>query len=200
MWVDIVTVSILAYAGWQGFRKGFIMALFSFAALFIGWAAAVKCSAVAAVWLSRTFGMPSKWWPILAFVAVLLLVSALVRNVGRLLEKTAEDVMLGPLNRMAGFVVFASLYLMLYSILLFYIDELGMISPEVRKASSTFAVISGWAPAAMAALGKLLPFLGDAFQELQRFFDGLPGQGSGRPTLDATTFPFSGITASAYLI
>jgi len=200
MWVDIVTVSILAYAGWQGFRKGFIMALFSFAALFIGWAAAMKCSAIAAVWLSQTFGMPSKWWPILAFVAVLLLVSALVRNVGRLLEKTAEDVMLGPLNRMAGFVVFASLYLMLYSILLYYMGELGLISSEVRKASSTFGVISGWAPAAMAALGKFIPFLGDVFQELQRFFDGLPAQGSGRSMIDAAAFTPGGITASANLI
>ncbi|MEY4885283.1 MAG: hypothetical protein RL151_592 [Bacteroidota bacterium] len=178
MWIDIVTVAILAYAGWQGFRKGVIMAVFSFAALFIGLAAAMKLSAISAVWLSETVGMPSKWWPVLSFIAVLVLVSALVRNVGRLLEKTAEDVMLGPLNKMAGFVVFALLYLMFYSILLYYMDRLGFISAEVRGASSTFSVVSAWAPAALGLLGRIFPFLGDVFQELQLFFEGLSLKGA----------------------
>lgn len=178
MWIDIVTVAILAYAGWQGFRKGVIMAVFSFAALFIGLAAAMKLSAISAVWLSETVGMPSKWWPVLSFIAVLVLVSALVRNVGRLLEKTAEDVMLGPLNKMAGFVVFALLYLMFYSILLYYMDRLGFISAEVRGASSTFSVVSAWAPAALGLLGRIFPFLGDVFHELQLFFEGLSLKGA----------------------
>lgn len=173
MWIDIVTVSILAYAGWQGFSKGFIMALFSFAALFIGLAAAMKLSAISAVWISELSGIHSKWWPALAFVAVMVLVSALVRNIGKLLQKTAEDVMLGPLNRMMGFAVFALLYLMLYSILLYYVNELGLIRPETRKDSTTFGIVSAWGPAAIGALGKLIPFLGDVFQELQRFFEGL---------------------------
>jgi membrane protein required for colicin V production len=178
MWIDIVTVAILAYAGWQGFRKGVIMAVFSFGALFIGVAAAVKLSAVSAVWLSEALGMPSKWWPVLSFIAVLVVVSALVRNVGRLLEKTAEDVMLGPLNRMAGFVVFALLYLMLYSILLYYMDRLGLIRAEVRSASTTFGTVSAWGPAAIGMLGRIFPFLGDVFRELQEFFEGMSQKGS----------------------
>jgi membrane protein required for colicin V production len=138
----------------------------------------MKLSAISAVWLSETVGMPSKWWPVLSFIAVLVLVSALVRNVGRLLEKTAEDVMLGPLNKMAGFVVFALLYLMFYSILLYYMDRLGFISAEVRGASSTFSVVSAWAPAALGLLGRIFPFLGDVFQELQLFFEGLSLKGA----------------------
>ena len=177
MWIDIVTVGILAYAGWQGFRKGFIMAMFSFAAFFIGWAAAMKLSAVSAVWISEASGMPSKWWPLLSFIVLLVVVSAFVRNLGGLVEKTAEDVMLGPLNRMAGFVVFALSYMMLYSIVLYYVDRLGLIRAEVRDGSSTFAMVSEWGPAAIGTLGTLIPFLGDVFQELQRFFDGITAKG-----------------------
>jgi membrane protein required for colicin V production len=173
MWIDIVTVCVLAYAGWQGFSKGVIMAVFSFAAFFIGLAAAMKLSAISAVWLSEALNMPSKWWPVLSFIAVLVFVSALVKNIGRLLEKTAEDVMLGPLNRMLGFVFFALLYLLFYSIGLYYMDRLGLISAEVRASSSTFGVVSAWGPAAIGVLGKIFPFLGDVFQELQQFFQGL---------------------------
>lgn len=178
MWIDIVTVCILAYAGWQGFSKGLIMAMFSFAALFIGWAAAMKLSAVSAVWISEALAMPSKWWPVLTFIILLVVVSAFVRNLGKLVEKTAEDVMLGPLNRMAGFVVYAMLYLMLYSIVLYYIDRMGLIGAEVRQGSTTFGVVSTWGPAAVGTLGKLIPFLGDVFQELQRFFDGIAVKGT----------------------
>lgn len=178
MWIDIATVCILAYAGWQGFRKGFIMAMFSFAALFIGWAAAMKLSAISAVWISEALSMPSKWWPVLTFIMLLVVISAFVRNLGKLVEKTAEDVMLGPLNRMAGFIVFALLYLMLYSIILYYTDKLGLIAAEVRKGSATFGLVSAWGPAAVGALGKLIPFLGDVFLELQRFFDGIADNGA----------------------
>jgi membrane protein required for colicin V production len=106
-----------------------------------------------------------------------VVVSAFVRNLGGLVEKTAEDVMLGPLNRMAGFVVFALSYMMLYSIVLYYVDRLGLIRAEVRDGSSTFAMVSEWGPAAIGTLGKLIPFLGDVFQELQRFFDGITVKG-----------------------
>lgn len=171
MWIDVATVCILAYAGWQGFRKGLIMSVFSFAALFIGLAAAMKLSSMLAGWLSASVDLPSKWWPALAFIALLLVAASLVRNIGKLVQKTAEDVMLGPLNRMAGFLFYALVYLILYSILLFYMNQLGLISADIRASSLTFEVISSWGPKAVGALGRLIPFLGDVFTDLQRFFE-----------------------------
>jgi membrane protein required for colicin V production len=178
MWIDVVLVLVLVLSGWHGFRKGFIMSLFSCAALFIGLAAALKCSSMVAGMLAERMDKPPGWLPVLVFVALFLLVSALVRQIGNLLDKTAEDVMLGPLNRLAGFTVYALLYIMIYSILLYYADRMGWISPEVRSASSTFVQISTWGPSAIKAFGRLIPLMGNVIQDLQRFFEGLHAPGS----------------------
>lgn len=173
MWIDVLLVFVLVLSGWQGLRKGFIMSLFSCAALFIGLAAALKCSSMVAGMLAERMDKPSGWLPVVVFIALFLLVSDFVRQIGKLLDKTAEDVMLGPLNRLAGFAIYALLYLVIYSILLYYADKLGWISPEVRSASSTFDVISAWGPTAIEALGRLIPFMGDVIDDLKRFFEGL---------------------------
>lgn len=178
MWIDVVLVFVLVLSGWHGFRKGFIMSLFSCAALFLGLAVAMKGSSVVAGWLADHLEKSPVWLPVLAFLVVFLLVSALVRQIGGMLEKTAEDVMLGPLNRLAGFAIYALLYLMIYSVLLYYMDKLGWIRPEVRSASSTFAALSGWGPSVIEAFGRFIPFMGDVIQELQRFFESRSISGS----------------------
>jgi hypothetical protein len=55
---------------------------------------------------------------------------------------------------------------------------MGLIGAEVRQGSTTFGVVSTWGPVAVGALGKVIPFLGDVFQELQRFFDGIAVNGT----------------------
>jgi membrane protein required for colicin V production len=53
--IDIIYIIILAMAALKGFRQGMVVAAFSFVAFFVGLAAAVKLSAIVAVWLEESF-------------------------------------------------------------------------------------------------------------------------------------------------
>ena len=57
MWIDIVFLVALIVAVVKGAMRGIVMALFSFAGWFIGLAAALKLSAVVAVYMQEHTGI-----------------------------------------------------------------------------------------------------------------------------------------------
>src|SRR5947207_12924957 len=105
MLIDLVFVALLVLAVIKGYTKGFIIAIFSLLALIIGVAAAMKCSAAVATWLSSSLHAGTRWLPVLAFLLVFLIVVLLVRLGAKAVEKMVELAMLGCVNRLAGIVL-----------------------------------------------------------------------------------------------
>jgi membrane protein required for colicin V production len=173
MSIDLVWVALLALAAFKGFSRGLIMALFSFAALFIGLAAALKLSSTVANYFRDMEGIPSQWWPVLAFVGVFLLAALLVRIAGGVAEKTLELVKLGWVNKIGGFLVYATLYTLLFSVVLFYLSQMNIVTEEMRGKSRTYDYIRPWGPWAIQGLSRLIPALKDVFKDLQAFFGDL---------------------------
>jgi membrane protein required for colicin V production len=171
MIIDIIFLFILALAAFKGFRQGLVLAAFSFAAFFIGLAAAIKLSAMVAVWLEESFQKPSAWWPFLAFALVLLIVSGLVRAAAALVSKTLDLVMLGWINKLGGFLLYAILYTLIFSVVLFYYDQMAHIAADTRERSFIYSYIEPWGEWTMNALGKWIPQLKDVFHDMERFFE-----------------------------
>jgi membrane protein required for colicin V production len=173
MFIDFIFVLLLAMAAWKGFSKGLIVAIFSFLAIFIGLAAALKLSAVVAGWLAGSTNIGSYWLPFLSFVLVMIGVAFLVRLGGRVLERTANALLLGPFNKLGGFLLYAIIYLLLYSVLLFYSNQLGLLKETTIAGSKTFHWIAPWGPRAINGLGRIIPLFRDLFAQLQQFFDSM---------------------------
>lgn len=171
MVIDIIFLVILAVAAFKGFSRGLIMAVFSLASLFVGLAAALKLSSVVAAYLRRSDALPSQWWPVIAFILVFIGAMLVVRAIGKLLEKTVENVMLGPVNRIGGFLVFALLYLLMFSVVLFYLTQMNVLGEPLKTASVTYRYIAPWGPTAISWLGTIFPFFSSVFTELQAFFE-----------------------------
>lgn len=171
MGIDIVFLIILAAAAMKGFSRGLIMAVFSFAALFIGLAAALKLSSVVANYFKDSINIPSHWWPILAFAAVFIIASIIVKAVGGVVEKTVQVAMLGWVNRIGGFLVYAVLYTLLFSVVLFFLKEMNLISESLISSSVSYSFIEPWGPWTLAGLGKIIPAFKDVFADLQDFFE-----------------------------
>ena len=117
----------------KGFSRGLIMAVFSFAALFIGLAAALKLSSVVANYFKDSINIPSHWWPILAFAAVFIIASLIVKAAGGVVEKTVQVAMLGWVNRIGGFLVYAVLYTLLVQccVVFFERNESDFRKPDI---------------------------------------------------------------------
>jgi membrane protein required for colicin V production len=170
MWIDLVWLFLMAMAAINGFRKGFVGAAFSFAAFFIGLAAALKLSAIVAVYLKESFDSYSAWWPVIAFVLVFLLVGGLVKMAAGVLEKTLDFVMLGWINKITGFFLYAIMYTLIFSVVLFYFDQIAHISDHVKQQSKVYAYIEPWGEWTMNTLGNLIPWFKDIFKDMEEFF------------------------------
>jgi membrane protein required for colicin V production len=176
MILDIVVAVILILAVIKGYRQGLIVALFSVIAFIVGLAAAMKLSVVVADYIGKAVKISDKWLPIISFAVVFLIVVLLVRLGARFIQKTVEFAMLGWLNKIGGILLYAGLYILIFSILIFYTDQLGFIKAETKNESVTYAYIQPWGPKLMEGLGKIIPVFKGMFKDLEDFFDGVSKQ------------------------
>jgi membrane protein required for colicin V production len=84
--------------------------------------------------------------------------------------------MLGWLNKIGGILLYAGLYILIFSILIFYADQLGFIKSETKNESVTYAYVQPWGPKLMDGLGKIIPVFKGMFRDLEDFFDGVSKQ------------------------
>lgn len=171
MLIDIIAFALLLFALFKGWRKGLIIALFSFVAFFIGLAAALKLSSLAATYIGTYSTLSQRWLPVVAFLAVFILVSLLVTMGAKMLEGIVKMAMLGWVNKLGGIIFYTLLYFFIFSILLFYANNLHLIKSETIQASVTYPYIKPLAVKAMHAIGSVIPFFKNMFDELLRFFE-----------------------------
>ena len=176
MVLDIIVAVILILAIIKGYRQGLIVALFSLIAFIIGIAAAIKLSVVAAGYIGKAVNVSNKWLPIISFAVVFLIVVFLVRLGAKFIQKTGELAMLGWANRVGGILLYVGLYILIFSVLLFYADQMNFIKPETKSESVTYSYIQPWGPKLMEGLGKIIPIFKGMFEDLEDFFDNVSKQ------------------------
>lgn len=171
MLIDLIAAILFIMAIFKGFRKGLIVAMFSFLAFIIGLAAAVKLSTAMAAYLGSTVAISQRWLPFIAFIIVFIIVAVLVRMGAKLLQAAVQTVMLGWLNRVGGVVFYILIYLFIYSIILFYATQLNFIKPATTQASVTYHFLQPFGPKVISILSAVIPFFRNMFDELLHFFD-----------------------------
>jgi membrane protein required for colicin V production len=147
------------------------MLFFFSAGFFIGVAAAIKFSAIVASRLSTNGHLNGKWLPFLSFVLVFSIVVISMHYLGKLFQKTSELIMMGWLNKIGGICLFVLLYGIIFSVLLFYANQLHLFKKETINSSYFYPYISPLAPDVINSMGKIIPFFKDLFVQLEGFFN-----------------------------
>jgi len=173
MVIDALFLVAMVIAVLKGLQRGFIIAIFSILGWIIGLAAAMKLSAVAAGYISVSVSVGARWLPVISFIIVFILVMAFVRLGAALLQKMIELTMMGWANRIGGVVIYALLYTFIFSIILFFAEQIRLLNAETIEDSYVYAFIKPLGPLVIDGLGKLIPFFKDSFTRLQEFFGGL---------------------------
>lgn len=177
MLIDIIAFLLLLLSLWKGIRKGLVVAVFSFLAFIIGLAAAIKLSAAAAVYIGNSVNISQRWLPVLAFLVIFFLVVLLVKLGARLIEGALQMAMLGWLNRLGGVFFYFLMYIFIFSILLFYANQLHLIRPATTASSLVYPYVEPMAPKILNGLGSLLPVFRNMFDQLLHFFQNVsPGK------------------------
>jgi membrane protein required for colicin V production len=170
MIIDFVFIICLILAAWKGYRKGFVVAVFSLAGIVLGLAAAVKLSAVVAERLKSSTSISGPWLPFVSFLLVMIGVILLVRLVAGVIQAGMEMAFLGWANRIAGILLYGLLYTIVLSILVFYLAKLQLLDPQTIAASKTHPWLAPLGPKVLDGFGKLVPIFKDMFASLSEFF------------------------------
>lgn len=170
MLIDLVFGILVILAIFKGISKGFIVGVFSLFAFIIGLAAALKLSATVAEYLQTQMSFSVYWLPILSFLIVFFVVVLIVKWGASLIKKAVSFVFLGWLDALAGIVLYAIMYLMIYSVILFFATRVHLISAEAQATSKTYFLIEPFGPKVMGWLGRLIPFFSHMFADLSHFF------------------------------
>lgn len=181
MLLDAIVLVLVAMAIFKGLAKGLIVGVFSFIAFIVGLAAAIKLSAIAAEYIGSSFNISSRILPVLAFLAVFFIVVLLVRLGARMIEKVVQLAMMGWLNRLGGVVFYILIYLFIFSIILFYAEQLHIIKPETAQASVTYPYLRPLAPKIINGIGVVFPFFKNMFAELLHFFQNMAHKSPEQP-------------------
>lgn len=100
--LDIIIIIPIGYAAWLGFKKGFIIEVFTLLALFVGLYAGIHFSEFISNGLKKAFGWESEYLPTISFTLTFLGVGAMVYFAGKALEKIVKVTLLSPLNKVGG--------------------------------------------------------------------------------------------------
>ncbi|MBK7677813.1 MAG: CvpA family protein [Chitinophagaceae bacterium] len=173
MLIDIIFAVILVLAILKGYQRGLVIGLFSLVAVIIGLAAAMKLSTVVAGYIGKAVKVSEEWLPVISFAVVFLIVLLLIRLGARAIEKAIEVVLLGWVNKIGGIILFAAIYITVFSVLLFYAEQMKLLQPETINKSVTYSFVQPWGPKVINGFGSIAPIFKDMFSELEQFFDGV---------------------------
>ena len=173
MIIDIVVVILLVLALIRGYKNGFVIAMVSSLAVIIGIAAALKLSATMAKYLQQHINVATKWLPFLSFLIVMIGVIFLVRWLAVIVDKTLKAAFLGWANKLAGILLYVAMYMIIFSVVLFYLTGLNIISKSTIDSSLTYHYIQPWGPMVVNSIGKIIPVFKGLFEQLENFFGSL---------------------------
>jgi len=170
MVIDIIVALLLLLAVIKGYQQGLIVSIFSVLALIIGIAAAIKLSTVVAGYLGKAIKISDQWMPVISFAVVFIIIVLLVRMAAKVLQKSVQFAMLGWINRVGGILLFIALYMLIFSVIIFYAEQMDLIKSTTKNASIAYPYIQPWGPKVIEGFGKILPVFKGMFEDLKDFF------------------------------
>lgn len=162
--VDIALIVFVIIGAVGGYRQGFLMELFSLAALILGILGAFKLMGIAIVWLSGQFEINETILPYVAFAVVFVAILICVRLLGRLIKISIDKTFLGRIDQAAGAALGMVKAVFLLSVGLWILDALDFDLPEQWTAEAwLLPKIESFAPQVTMWLADYIPFFKDIF-------------------------------------
>jgi membrane protein required for colicin V production len=162
--VDIALIVLIFIGAFSGYREGFLMELFSFAAIVLGVIGGFKLMGYAIVFLSDHFDINKTFLPYAAFAAVFLAILIIVKLVGRLLKVSIDHTFLGSVDQAAGAGLGLVKAVFLMSVTLWILNALDLDLPEKWTEDSwLLSRVESFAPQVTMWLADYVPFFKDVF-------------------------------------
>lgn len=171
MALDIIGIALIVLFFIRGYMKGIIIAVFSLFAILFGIICALKLSEKLASWLYDRDIITSGWGQFISYLVIFTAAFLLVRFVAKAIESVTKAVALGWLNGLIGGLLYGITAAIAWSSVLWLLNEMHVLKPEMIAASKTYPYLSELAPKLLHKIGVLWPWVKSSFTDLEHFFD-----------------------------
>lgn len=167
--LDFIFIALLLYAAWKGFKRGFVIELFTFLALFLGLYAGIHFSDFVSNVFREHLSVTTEYLPAISFTVIFLAVGAMIYFGGKAVEKLIKIIQLSLINKILG-LFFSSLkmiFLMGAGILIIesYNEKEEFISEETKTKSLLFYPLKKVVTISIPAFEESTLFLKNALTE-----------------------------------
>ena len=161
---DIALVLLILIGSISGYREGFLIELFSFAAIILGILGGFKLMGEAMIFLTDQFNINKTILPYVAFAVVFIAILIGVRLLGKLIKISIDQTFLGRVDQAAGAGLGLVKAAFLLSVCLWILNALDLDLPEKWAENSWLLPrIESFAPQVALWIGDYLPFFKDVF-------------------------------------
>ncbi|MGB0422908.1 MAG: CvpA family protein [Flavobacteriales bacterium] len=140
--IDLILIIPLAWAAYKGFKKGFIIEIFSLLALFAGVYGGIHFSDGVANWLDQTIQIKEKYLPVVSFAVTFIGVVVLVFYLGKLIEKAINMAAMKPLNKLAGALFSVLKYGLIMSVILGFLLPINKNLDLIKQSTINESVLA----------------------------------------------------------
>jgi len=169
MVVDLFLLLFLIMGVYKGWTKGFIMAVVSFVSFFAGLALALQFSGWVEGYIKQQTDSNNEWLAFLAFLLVLIGSIIAIRILGKIVEKSAELVMLGLVNRLAGILLYLFIYISIFAVVLVYLKQFEIVGNETAINSKSYTYIINFGGWVIDFFAEWLPAVKNLFNDTKEF-------------------------------
>lgn len=163
--LDLILLILFVVGIVSGYRKGFLITLFSLLAIFLGILAGFKLMGAAMLTLNDHYVIDDKILPYVAFAVVFFIVLLVVNLLGKVLKSTLDKTLLGSVDQLAGGGLGLLKTAFIISILFWIMDSLSIDALyKWSEGSWLYPYTAGFAPAVTEWVGDFFPVFSDLFQ------------------------------------
>lgn len=164
--LDIITAVIIILMAFLGFRRGFLVSVFSLISIVLGIFLATKFHSGIALVLHK-FIKDEKTLNVLSFLVIFFVIySAGIFIAGKLSKLSSIT---KSIDRILGTALGVIKGMLVASLILIFIKSFGLVSESEIRTSYLFPYVSNFAPDTFDAVSKILPFNRKSFEDLNSF-------------------------------
>lgn len=188
MAIDIACTAIFMFGFWHGYSRGIIHTIFSLLTWLFGIVLAFKMAPVMRNVLQGIFDSDSDLLVVVAFGVNLAFILFLMKMVAHGLEGFLKLAFLGLFNRAAGGVLSGGFYVLIFSVLLYFVNLANALNEQTLAESKTFPYLKEMPPKAWAMAKRLQPTAKELFNNSYDWMDRLEKEGIQRTESKQKTY------------
>ncbi len=171
MILDIICGIILAASFYLGYSKGILKTVFGVLSIIFGLLASLKFSFVIINILEKFLTIDPRMVIVIGFVLTFLLVLIGIRMIGKGLEKILETAHINFVNQIAGGILSLLISLVVFSSIIWFLDQIKVISSETQKNSLSYPMLKQVPEKSRAVITKIKPFFSEFWDKTKQAMD-----------------------------